>query len=287
MAVEALIRQLLEAGVHFGHQTKRWNPKMKKFIFGERSGIYIIDLQKTSQLLKEAEEFLKELASKGQNILFVGTKKQAQDIISSEATRCGMFYVNERWLGGTLTNFATIRKSVERLKDMEAVQSSENSASLSKKEKAMLDKEVAKLKKKLSGIVEMTELPGALVVVDPKSEDTAVREANRLSIPVVALLDTNCDPEGIDYPIPGNDDAIRSIRLIISLIADSILEGRKKYLEIKDSQKAEEQQEEKKSEAKASAEPAPEAEELIIEDLEKKMKEDEQLQRKRLKPQSR
>ncbi|UCB57316.1 MAG: 30S ribosomal protein S2 [Candidatus Omnitrophota bacterium] len=256
MAVETLIKQLLEAGVHFGHQTKRWNPKMEKFIFGERSGVYIIDLQKTAQLLKEAGDFLKSLAAKGQQVLFVGTKKQAQDIIVSSATHCGMFYVNERWLGGTLTNFKTVRKSVERLHELEALRAPDSSVALSKKEKAGLDKEIARLKKKLSGIVEMKKLPAALVIVDPKKEETAVREAKRLSIPVVALLDTNCDPKNIDYPIPGNDDAIRSITLIISMIADNILAGRQKYLEIEgvkkrvSAKKAEDEAEEKKEEKK-------------------------------------
>ncbi len=285
MTVETIIRQLLEAGVHFGHQTKRWNPKMKKFIFGERSDIYIIDLQQTAQRLKVAGEFLEDLAAGGQNILFVGTKKQAQEIIVSCATHCGMFYVNERWLGGTLTNFATIRKSVERLRDLEALRAPESSASLTKKEIASLDKEIARLKKKLSGIVQMERLPSALVIVDPKKEETAMREAVRLSIPVVALLDTNCDPEGIDYPIPGNDDALRSIKLIISMIADSILAGRKKYLEIKETKKEkvgpkeeEKLEQEKKLEQAPPKEPLPETEELIIEDAEKKIKEPEEPQ---------
>ena len=237
MVVETLIRQLLEAGVHFGHQTKRWNPKMKKFIFGERSSIYIIDLQQTAERLKATCEFLKNLAAAGQTILFVGTKKQAQEIVASEATRCEMFYVNERWLGGTLTNFETIRKSVDRLRELETLLAPESSASFSKKEKASMDKEIAKLKKKLSGIVQMKRLPSALVIVDPKKEDTAVREAKRLSIPVAALLDTNCDPGDIDYPIPGNDDAIRSIKLVVSMITDNILAGRQQYLQMRETKK--------------------------------------------------
>ncbi len=281
MAIETLIKQLLEAGVHFGHQTKRWNPKMGKFIFGERSGIYIIDLQQTAQRLKTAGEFLKDLATAGQNVLFVGTKKQAQDIIFSEAARCGMFYVNERWLGGTLTNFQTIRKSVERLQDLQAMRAPESTASLSKKEKAVLDKEIAKLKKKISGIVQMQRLPAALVIIDPKKEETAVREARRLSIPVVALLDTNCDPEDVDYPIPGNDDAIRSIKLVVSIIADSVLAGRQKYLDTKEPKKKKEGEEKKEAEKVASKEPLAETKELIIEDMEKKIEEPQEPQVKR------
>jgi small subunit ribosomal protein S2 len=245
LAVETLIRQLLEAGVHFGHQTKRWNPKMKKFIFGERSSIYIIDLQKTSQRLKTACEFLKNLAAAGQLILFVGTKKQAQDIIASSATHCGMFYVNQRWLGGTLTNFETIRKSVHRLRELEALRAPESSASFSKKEKASMDKEIGRLKKRLSGVMQMEKLPAALVIVDPKKEEIAVQEAKRLFIPVIALLDTNCDPTDIDYPIPGNDDAIRSIKLVVSIIADSILAGRQIYLQTKEVKKEQKPQEKK------------------------------------------
>ena len=266
MAVETIVRQLLEAGVHFGHQTKRWNPKMKKFIFGERSGIYIIDLQQTAQRLKAAREFLNELAAAGQNILFVGTKKQAQSIIAQEATRCGMFYVNERWLGGTLTNFQTIRKSVQRLHDLEAMRAPESSASLTKKEIALLDKGIARLTKKLGGIIQMKGLPAALVIIDPKKEETAVREAKRLSIPIVALLDTNCDPGDIDYPIPGNDDALRSIELIVSLIAEDILTGRKSYLEIKENKKPEGTAKKTLSEAEGP----------IIEDAEKKIKKPEE-----------
>lgn len=282
MVVETLIRQLLEAGVHFGHQTKRWNPKMKKFIFGERSGVYIIDLQQTAQRLKAAGEFLKEIAAKGQSVLFVGTKKQAQDTIASCAAHCGMFYVNERWLGGTLTNFKTIRKSVERLQESEAMRAPESSASLSKKEKAVLDKEIAKLKKKLSGIVAMEKLPHALVIVDPKKEETAAREAKRLSIPVVALLDTNCDPQDADYPIPGNDDAIRSIKVVVSILADDILAGRQKFAEIKKPKEAQKSGEKKKKEkdevVAAPNEPLAKAEELMIKDAEEKAKEPEEPQ---------
>ena len=282
MVVETLIKQLLEAGVHFGHQTKRWNPKMKKFIFGERSGVYIIDLQQTAQRLKAAGEFLEDLAAKGRSILFVGTKKQAQDIIVSEATRCGMFYVNQRWLGGTLTNFETIRKSVSRLEDLQTLRAPESSASLSKKEKATLDKGIAKLTKKLSGIVKMDKLPSALVIVDPKNEDTAVAEAKRLSIPVIALLDTNCDPEDIDYPIPGNDDAIRSIKLIVSVIADNVLEGKQKMVKVKETKKTQKKPAQQvKDKAIAAEEPSKEAEELIIEDVEKKLKQPEEPETRR------
>ena len=282
MVVETLIKQLLEAGVHFGHQTKRWNPKMKKFIFGERSGVYIIDLQQTAQRLKAAGEFLEDLAAKGRSILFVGTKKQAQDIIASEATRCGMFYVNQRWLGGTLTNFETIRKSVSRLNDLQALRAPESSASLSKKEKATLDKGIAKLTKKLSGIVKMDKLPNVLVIVDPKNEDTAVAEANRLSIPIIALLDTNCDPENIDYPIPGNDDAIRSIKLIVSVIADNVLAGKQKVAKVKETKKAQKKPaQEEKDKAIATEESSKEAEELVVEDVEKKLKQPEESETKK------
>jgi len=277
LVVETLIRQLLEAGVHFGHQTKRWNPKMKKFIFGERSGIYIIDLQETAQRLKTTCEFLKNLAAAGQFILFVGTKKQAQEIIASSATRCGMFYVNERWLGGTLTNFETIRKSVHRLGELQALLAPESSASFSKKERVSMNKEIVRLKKKLSGIVEMKKVPAALVIVDPKKENIAVSEAKRLSIPVVALLDTNCDPNDIDYPIPGNDDAIRSIKLVVSMIADNILAGRQKYLQVKEPKGEEEKEKEEQSEEpqketeeeKQSEEPQKETEEETTEEPEK------------------
>jgi small subunit ribosomal protein S2 len=218
------MKELLEAGVHFGHQTKRWNPKMKKYIFGKRNGIYIIDLQKTLKLFKEASAFITELSSQGKRILFVGTKRQAQDAILEEANRCGMFYVNNRWLGGTLTNFTTVRKSIERLKELEAVLN-DTEKELSKKERAGLDKERDKLQKNLIGIREMDGLPDALFVIDPKKEYIAVKEAKKLGIPVVAIVDTNCDPEDIDRVIPGNDDAIRAIRLFTQKIADSVLEG--------------------------------------------------------------
>jgi small subunit ribosomal protein S2 len=219
------MKELLEAGVHFGHQTKRWNPKMKKYIFGKRNGIYIIDLQKTLRQFKQASEFVTNLAAAGKNLLFVGTKRQAQDAIYEEANRCGMFYVNTRWLGGTLTNFATIRKSIHRLKEIEAALSDTQNENLTKKERIRLEREKEKLQKNLSGIKEMEELPDALFVIDPKKEHIAVKEAATLKIPIVAVVDTNCDPELIDHVIPGNDDAIRAIRLFTSKVADSILEG--------------------------------------------------------------
>ena len=224
MAVSITMKELLEAGVHFGHQTKRWNPKMKKYIFGKRNGIYIIDLQKTLKLFKEASAFIADLAGQGKRILFVGTKRQAQDAILEEANRCGMFYVNNRWLGGTLTNFTTVRKSIERLKELEAVLN-DTDKELSKKERAALDREREKLQKNLIGIREMDGLPDALFVIDPKKEYIAVKEAKKLGIPVVGIVDTNCDPEDIDYVIPGNDDAIRAIRLFTTKIADAVLEG--------------------------------------------------------------
>ena len=224
MAVSITMKELLEAGVHFGHQTKRWNPKMKKYIFGKRNGIYIIDLQKTLKLFKEASSFISDLASQGKRLLFVGTKRQAQDAILEEANRCGMFYVNNRWLGGTLTNFTTVRKSIERLKEIESVLS-DTEKEMSKKERAALDREREKLQKNLIGIREMDGLPDALFVIDPKKEYIAVKEAKKLGIPVVAIVDTNCDPEDIDYVIPGNDDAIRAIRLFTQKIADAVLEG--------------------------------------------------------------
>src|SRR3984893_4596771 len=224
------MKELLEAGVHFGHQTKRWNPKMKKYIFGKRNGIYIIDLQKTLKLFKEASAFISDLASQGKRILFVGTKRQAQDAILEEANRCGMFYVNNRWLGGTLTNFTTVRRSIERLKELEAVLA-DTDKELSKKERAALDREREKLQKNLIGIREMDSLPDALFVIDPKKEYIAVKEAKKLGVPVVAIVDTNCDPEDIDYVIPGNDDAIRAIRLFTQKIADAVLEGYNLYEE--------------------------------------------------------
>lgn len=225
-----LIKQLLEAGVHFGHRTSRWNPKMKKYIFGQRSSIYIIDLEKTEECLNKARDFLLDITSKGEMVLFVGTKKQAQEVIHQEATRCGMYYVTERWPGGLLTNFNTIKKSINRLKEIEKMRQDGTFEKLTKKEVAHLEKESSRLKRDFLGIVQMEQMPAALFVIDTKKEDTAVREANRLSIPVIGLIDTNSNPDLITYPIPANDDATKSIRLISSLIADTIIEGRKRFL---------------------------------------------------------
>ena len=219
------LKDLLEAGVHFGHQTKRWNPKMQKYIFGERNGIYIIDLQKTLKKFREAYAYVRDLAASGGTLLFVGTKKQAQESVFEEATRCGMFYVNHRWLGGTLTNFATIRKSIARLKKLDEMSETGEYERLPKKEVIGLERERAKLESALVGIKNMDRLPSAVFIIDPKKENIAVEEAQRLAIPIVAIVDTNCDPTGIDYPIPGNDDAIRAVRLITSRMADAILEG--------------------------------------------------------------
>lgn len=220
------MKELLEAGVHFGHQVKRWNPKMKKYIFGERNGIYIIDLQKTLKGIEDACNVIREVAMKGAPILFVGTKKQAQDAIQEEAQRAGAFYVNQRWLGGMLTNFFTIKKSIERLKAIEKMREDGTYDAISKKEVAILEKERSKLQRNLSGIKEMPGLPGAIFVVDSKKERIAVLEARRLSIPVVAVVDTNCDPDEVDYVIPGNDDAIRAIKLLTSKVADAVIEGK-------------------------------------------------------------
>jgi len=225
------MKQLLEAGVHFGHQTRRWNPKMKPYLFGARNGIYIIDLQKTVRLFKKAYGFVQETVAQGRNVLFVGTKKQAQDAIYEEATRCGQFFVNQRWLGGMLTNFATIKKSVERLNDIAAILEASEETNLTKRELSKLSRKHDKLYKNLAGIREMRKLPGAVFVVDPKNENIGVREARKLGIPVVAIVDSNCDPDEIDYVIPGNDDAIRAIRLFSSKMADACIEGRALYEE--------------------------------------------------------
>ena len=219
------MKQLLEAGVHFGHQTRRWNPKMKPYIFGARNGIYIIDLQKTVRYFRTAYSFIRDVSQKGEKVLFVGTKKQAQDSIVEEAVRSGQFYVNNRWLGGMLTNFSTIKRSIDRLKKIEAMSEDGTFDLLLKKEVLQLEREKAKLEKSLGGIKNMTRLPAAVFIVDPNKEDIAVKEARKLGIPVVAVVDTNCDPEGIDYIIPGNDDAIRAIRLFASKMAEACLEG--------------------------------------------------------------
>lgn len=225
MAVISM-KQLLEAGVHFGHQTRRWNPKMAPYIFTERNGIYIIDLQKTVKKVDEAYDFLRSVAEEGKSVLFVGTKKQAQEAIKEEALKAGMYYVNERWLGGMMTNFATIRKSINRLKELEAMEQDGTFEVLSKKEVLSLKREMEKLEKSLGGIKDMDKLPGALFVVDPRKERIAVAEARKLDIPIVAIVDTNCDPDEIDYVIPGNDDAIRAVKLLTSRMADAVIEGR-------------------------------------------------------------
>jgi len=220
------MKELLEAGVHFGHQTKRWNPKMKPYIFGARNGIYIIDLQKTVRLFKNAYNFVTEAARAGETFLFVGTKKQGQDAVAEEASRCGMYYVNQRWLGGMLTNFATVKQSIERLKKFDSMFADGTIEAYTKKERLQFDKERTKLEKTLGGIKGMHKVPGVIFVVDPQNEEIAVCEAKKLGIPVVAIVDTNCNPDMIDYIIPGNDDAIRAIRLLSSKIADAIIEGR-------------------------------------------------------------
>jgi small subunit ribosomal protein S2 len=219
------MKELLEAGVHFGHQTKRWNPRMKEFIFGERNGIYIIDLQKTLKMFKEASKFVQDLAADGKVILFVGTKRQAQDAIAEEAQRCGMFYVNQRWLGGLLTNWITVQKSVKRLKELDEMATDGRYELLPKKEVIKLERERKHLQANLAGIKNMSRLPDAIFVIDSNKEQIAVREARKLGIPVVAVVDTNCDPSEVDYVIPGNDDALRAIRLFTSKISESIAEG--------------------------------------------------------------
>jgi len=220
------MKELLEAGVHFGHQTRRWNPKMKEYIFGARNGIYIIDLQKTLKKVRESLAFITNLSATGKSVLFVGTKRQAQEAIVEESLRCGQHYVDQRWLGGTMTNFATIKKSLARLTGIEETLNGDKAEALTKKELSKLEKERGKLEKALSGLRKMDRLPGALFVVDPMKEKIAVAEANKLGIPVVAIVDTNCDPNSVDYPIPGNDDAIRAIKLFAGRFADAIIEGR-------------------------------------------------------------
>ena len=224
MAVVSM-KSLLEAGVHFGHQTRRWNPKMARYIFTERNGIYIIDLQKTVKKVEEAYSFLRETAAAGETILFVGTKKQAQDAIKEEATRANMFFVNERWLGGMLTNFKTIETRIKRLKELEKMAEDGTVEVLPKKEVIGLRHEMEKLEKYLGGIKDMPKMPGAIVIVDPKKEKIAIQEAHKLGIPVVATVDTNCDPDEVDFPIPANDDAIRAVKLLISKLADAVIEG--------------------------------------------------------------
>jgi small subunit ribosomal protein S2 len=253
------MKSLLESGVHFGHQVKRWDPRMKKFIFAERNGIHIIDLQKTIQSIKEAYEVVRKTVASGKPVLFVGTKKQAQQAIQKEAERCEMFFVNNRWLGGMLTNFATVRKSIERLIKLEK----EDFSSLTKKEQAQLQKEKAKLDKNLCGIKGMTKLPGIIFIIDTRKEGIAVAEARRLGIPIVAVVDTNCNPEGIDYPIPGNDDAIRSISLFTQIIANAVVEAESETgLKIIETLQEEEQEE--AAQAAVAAEAAAEDEEVEV-----------------------
>lgn len=220
------MKELLEAGVHFGHQTKRWNPKMKEYIFGERNGIYIIDLQKTLKLFKDAMRYVAEMAAQGKTVLFVGTKRQAQEAIAEEAVRSGMFYVNQRWLGGLLTNMVTVQRSIKRLKELEAMAAEGTYAGRAKKEISRLERERKHLDQNLAGIKEMSRLPDLLFVIDSNKESIAVREARKLAIPVVAVVDTNCNPDEVDHPIPGNDDALRAIRLFTNKIADAIIEGK-------------------------------------------------------------
>ncbi len=239
------MKALLEAGAHFGHQTKRWNPKMKPYIYGVRNSIHIIDLSKTVPLAQEACTFIEQVVGSGKDVLFVGTKRQAQDIIREEAERCGMFYVSQRWLGGTLTNFKTIKASIDRLRDLQTKKEDGTFSVLTKKENLEIDREIQKLEKSLGGIKHMTRLPGTVIIVDPKKEKIAVHESRVLEIPVVAMADTNCDPEGIDYLIPSNDDSIRAIRLIMAQLADAVLAGMVKREERARDQQAEGSQEKK------------------------------------------
>ena len=229
MGVEITMKELLEAGVHFGHQTRRWNPKMKEYIFGERNGIHIIDLQKTLKMFRDAARYVSELAGQGKRVLFLGTKRQAQEAIAEEANRCGMFYVNHRWLGGTLTNWVTLQKSIKRLKLLKGMVEDGRMAQFSKKEGARLERELKHLQQNFSGVENMTTLPDAMFVIDPNAEVIAVREARRMGIPVVAIVDTNCDPNLVDWVIPGNDDALRAIRLFTSKISDAVLVGHQSF----------------------------------------------------------
>jgi small subunit ribosomal protein S2 len=225
------MKELLECGVHFGHQARRWNPKMQKFIFAERNGVYIIDLQKTIQQVNTVYHFIREAVEEGDTVLFVGTKRQAQDVVREQATRCGMFYVTNRWLGGTLTNFETIKKSIRRLKKIEKMEEEGDFGTLTKKERNKLLKEKAKLEKNLEGIKDMSDLPGTVFIIDTKKEGIAVAEAKKLNIPSIGVVDTNCDPDDVLYPLPGNDDAIRSIRLFTTIIADAVLDAKARALE--------------------------------------------------------
>jgi small subunit ribosomal protein S2 len=249
------MKELLEAGVHFGHQTKRWNPKMKEYIFGQRNGIYIVDLQKTIKNFKEALGFIRGMSEEGKTILFVGTKKQAQDIIRDYASKCESSYVNQRWLGGLLTNFAIVRTSVDKLKELEEMKEDGRWDLLSKKEQSKLEKVYRKLQKNLGGLKALAELPGALFIIDSSKEEIAIQEARKMGIPIVAVVDTNGDPEKVNYPIPGNDDAVRAIELFVSKVAESIVEGKKNRI-------SKELLEQKKAEAQPAGEAgSPDAEE--------------------------
>ena len=273
MVESTMIKELLEAGVHFGHETKRWNPKMKKYIFGAKNGIYIIDLEQTRDAILKACEFLRGIAASGAYVLFVGTKKQAQDIVKEEAERCGMFYVNQRWLGGMLTNYQTIKKSIKRLEEIETMKEDGRMAKLAKKEVSKLNKEAYKLNKNLEGVRSMEKLPKAMFVIDAKKEDIAVKEAKKLGIPVVGVVDTNSDPDKVDYVIPANDDAIRSIKLLTSLAAESVLAGRDAFAA--GEAKAKKEAEAEKEEAEGIKVIDVEVEKLVEGDL--KLKEDEAL----------
>lgn len=263
MSQTVTVKQLLEAGVHFGHQTRRWNPKMAPFIFTKRNGVYIIDLEKTLAHLVTACNYLKGLAERGSTILFVGTKRQAQDAIYEAAQKTGMPYVHQRWLGGMLTNFETIRKSVARLDEIEKMEAEGTYRFLTKKEVAQLQKQREKLLKVLAGVRPMKRIPAALFVVDPKQEEIAVKEARRLGIPIVAIIDTNCDPDMVDYLIPGNDDAIRSVKLICEIVGDAILEGRQQHLQIARDQEAAEAEEKEREEARTPHDETAGAEEIV------------------------
>ena len=262
MGFEITIKDMLEAGVHFGHQTRRWNPKMKPYIFAEKNGIYIIDLQQTFELAKVAYEAARKVASAGAPVLFVGPKKQAQSAIKEEAERCGQFYVIERWLGGLLTNYATVRKSLDRLEEIEAMERDGRIEQFNKKERMSLDKKRQRLERMLGGIRGMDKQPGLIFVVDTKQSDIAIKEANKLKVPVIAIIDTNCDPDPVDHPIPGNDDAIRSIRLFSHMVADAVLDGQaaakdKVAIEKAKAEKAEAEKAAERSAAPAAAAPAP------------------------------
>lgn len=270
---QTLIKQLLEAGVHFGHQKNKWNPKMKEYIFTEKNGIYIIDLEKTVGYLAEACNFVYNLTLQGRNILFVGTKKQAQNITKEAAEKCGMFYVTERWLGGLLTNFNTVRKSVARYESIEKMKEDGSFAKISKKEASQINKKYTKLKKNLEGIRAMKRLPAAIFVIDPSKEIIAVKEARKLKIPIVALVDTNCDPQLIDYIIPGNDDALRSIKLVTEVITENVLRGRNEYIAGK-AQAAKEEEAAGEAEKAAGADDLVESAEVIEQRFRKGKKEE-------------